>query len=199
MWLIGRLAEPPTGSHGNNGHPREKYAMVMTSQHPVPRSQLAPPYHTYLTKFIKYYSTYTSTRPLKLDIVMLLFNNKFSICCYSFYGSYVGALTRNGRRTPARSFKDPLNPKPQNPNRYKNVLGMGALFRFLWILLKCFTVSGTHHIFISFYDLVEQSVCPKVKSALWVGQNIILERTGKGKVNLAEIGQMKNALWVGKT
>jgi len=169
---------------------------------PAPSSQVAArpsSYHTYLTKFIKYYSAYTSTRPLKLDIVMLLFNNKFSICCYSFYGSYVGALTRNGRRTPARSFMDPLNPKPQNPNRYKNVLGMGALFRFLWILLKCFTVSGTHHIFISFYDLVEQSVCPKVKSALWVGQNIILERTGKGKVNLAEIGQMKNALWVGKT
>lgn len=72
---------------------------------------------------------------------------------------------------------------------------VGALFRLFVDVSQMVYDPGTHHIFISFYDLVESCiVCPKVESGLWVGQNIIQPWLRKGKVHFMKIGQMKNAL-----
>lgn len=72
---------------------------------------------------------------------------------------------------------------------------VGALFRLFVDIPQMVYGLGTHHIFISFYDLVDSCiVCPKVESGLWVGQNIIQPWLRKGKVHFMKIGPMKNAL-----
>lgn len=105
-----------------------------------------------------------------------------------------GALTRNGR-TPARSFMDPRTEPVGEYECPRN----GSLACFLLILLKWFMDRDTSYFQLFLWFSGDESVCTKVESVLWVGQNIILDRARKGKVNLTEIGQMKNALRVGKT